>query len=282
MQIGVSGAGGKLGKAVVSELLARGEGHGIVGISRSPEKLEGGFDKREGDYDRPEGLVQAYQGLDRLLIIPSADLRPGVRGVQTKAAIDAALKAGVGQIFLVSAAGTREAAVPALYESYWTAEQALIGSASRWTILRMNYYAESMQEEIMMSSERGVLVGLGAERVAYASRDDMAAALAGALVSDGHSGAIYDMTGPEVLTGEQRAAIASDVLGRPFSFAVIEEEQLRAAMSLAGLPDVVVAAMVDIKKTFAAGYFDVVTGDIERLSGRKPRSFRDVLAATPV
>ncbi|MEH7838053.1 NAD(P)H-binding protein [Rhizobium laguerreae] len=116
MQIGVSGAGGKLGSVVVSELLARGGGHGIVGISRSPEKLEGGFDKREGDYDRPEGLAQAYQGLDQLLIIPSADLRPGIRGVQMKAAIDAALKAGVGQIFLVSAAGTREAAVPALGE----------------------------------------------------------------------------------------------------------------------------------------------------------------------
>ncbi|NKK68663.1 SDR family oxidoreductase [Rhizobium leguminosarum] len=281
MQIGVSGAGGKLGSVVVSELLARGGGHGIVGISRSPEKLEGGFDKREGDYDRPEGLVQAYQGLDRLLIIPSADLRPGIRGVQMKAAIDAALKAGVGQIFLVSAAGTREAAVPELGESYWTAEQALIRSASRWTILRMNYYAEAMQEEIIMSRDRGVLVGLGDERVAYASRDDMAAALAGALVSDGHSGAIYNLTGPDTVTGQQRAAIASAALRSPFSFAAIEEDQLRAAMSLAGLPDLVVAAIVEIKKTFIAGYFDVVTGDIERLSGRKPRSFRDVLAATP-
>ncbi|MBY5748727.1 SDR family oxidoreductase [Rhizobium leguminosarum] len=281
MQIGVSGAGGKLGSVVVSELLARGGGHGIVGISRSPEKLEGGFDKREGDYDRPEGLAQAYQGLDRLLIIPSADLRPGIRGVQMKAAIDAALKAGVGQIFLVSAAGTREAAVPALGESYWTAEQALVRSASRWTILRMNYYAEAMQEEIIMSRDRGVLAGLGDERVAYASRDDMAAALAGALVSDGHSGAIYNLTGPDTVTGQQRAAIASDVLRSPFSFAAIEEDQLRAAMSLAGLPDLVVAAIVEIKKTFIAGYFDLVTGDIERLSGRKPRSFRDVLAATP-
>ncbi|MBY5795011.1 NAD(P)H-binding protein [Rhizobium leguminosarum bv. viciae] len=281
MQIGVSGAGGKLGSVVVSELLARGGGHGIVGISRSPEKLEGGFDKREGDYDRPEGLAQAYQGLDRLLIIPSADLRPVIRGVQMKAAIDAALKAGVGQIFLVSAAGTREAAVPALGESYWTAEQALVRSASRWTILRMNYYAEAMQEEIIMSRDRGILAGLGDERVAYASRDDMAAALAGALVSDGHSGAIYNLTGPDTVTGQQRAAIASEALRSPFSFAAIEEDQLRAAMSLAGLPDLVVAAIVEIKKTFIAGYFDLVTGDIERLSGRKPRSFRDVLAATP-
>ncbi|MEH7838052.1 hypothetical protein V7796_20570 [Rhizobium laguerreae] len=132
-----------------------------------------------------------------------------------------------------------------------------------------------------MSRDRGVLAGLGDERVAYASRDDMAAALAGALVSDGHSGAIYNLTGPDTVTGQQRAAIASDVLRSPFSFAAIEEDQLRAAMSLAGLPDLVVAAIVEIKKTFIAGYFDLVTGDIERLSGRKPRSFRGVLAATP-
>lgn len=40
--------------------------------------------------------------------------------------------------------------------------------------------------------EKGAVQGMssGAERVAYVSRDDLAAALAGALVSEGHAGAI--------------------------------------------------------------------------------------------
>lgn len=277
MKIGVSGASGKLGKAVVSELLARGGD--VVGISRSPEKIEGEFEKRSGDYDQPEGLVEAYKGLDRLLLIPSSDMRPGARGVQLKAAIEAAVQAGVGHIYLMSAAGTREAEVPALGESYWTGEQTLIKSGTRWTILRMNYYSESMVEEIMMSKDKGALVGLGDERVAYISRDDMAGAVAGALVGEGNAGAIYNLTGPAVITGTERAEIVSDVLGTPFSFVTIKEDQLKGGMAQAGLPDIVVAAVLDIKKTFVEGYFDVLTTDVERLSGKAPRSFRDVLAA---
>ena len=61
-------------------------------------------------------------------------------------------------------------------------EQTLIRTAPRWTILRMNYYAESMADEIKMSLGTGVLAGLGDERVAYVSRDDVAAAAAGAAV----------------------------------------------------------------------------------------------------
>ena len=39
MKIGVSGASGHLGRAVVSELLERADGHEIVAISRTPETI---------------------------------------------------------------------------------------------------------------------------------------------------------------------------------------------------------------------------------------------------
>jgi NAD(P)H dehydrogenase (quinone) len=37
MKIGVSGARGHLGRAVVSELLQRADGHEVVAITRTPE-----------------------------------------------------------------------------------------------------------------------------------------------------------------------------------------------------------------------------------------------------
>lgn len=277
MKIGVSGASGKLGGAIASELLKRGAD--VIAISRSPDKIAGGFETRVGDYDQPETLAAAYAGLDRLVLIPSADLRPGVRGVQLKTAIDAAVKAGVQHIMLLSAAGTREASVPALGESYWTAEQHLIRTASHWTILRMNYYAQSMIDEIKMSQGQGMLAGLSEDRVAYVSRDDVAAATAGALVSEGHAGAIYNLTGPTVLTGLELAALASNKLGKTINFVVITEDQLRGGLAQAGLPEVVVNAVVDIKKTFIDGHFDVLTSDVERLSGQAPKTFRDVFAS---
>jgi len=282
MKIGISGASGQLGQAVLKELAQRGGGHEVVGISRSPDKVPSPAQGRPGDFDAPQTLRAAFAGLDRLLLIPSADLGPGVRGRQLRGAIDAAVDAGVKHLFLMSAAGTRKTEAPALSEAFWTAEQHLIRTAPLWTILRMNYYAESMAQEIQMSAAMGVLAGLGEERVAYVSRDDLAAAAAGALLGEGHAGAIYNGTGPAAVTGEERAQTASQVLGKPLGYAVIDETRLRGGLSQAGLPEIVVNVMVDIKKNFVRGDFDVVTTDIERLSGRPPKSFRAILASTAV
>jgi NAD(P)H dehydrogenase (quinone) len=104
MKLGVSGASGKLARAVLENLAKRGDGHSVVGISRSPNAVPSPIEGRRGDYDDPASLVSAYDGVDRLLIIPSADLRPGVRGGQLRTAIDAAVKAGVSHIVLMSAA----------------------------------------------------------------------------------------------------------------------------------------------------------------------------------
>jgi len=197
-----------------------------------------------------------------------------------RAAIDAANQAGVSHVVLMSAAGTREAADSSIGGAYWAGEQHLIKTAPHWTILRMNYYAESMAEEIQMSLGMNVLTGLGDERVAYVSRDDLAAAAAGALLGDGHAGAIYNGTGTAIVSGPEKAAIVSEILGKPLSYAVISEDQLRGGLSQASLPPFVIDAIAEIKQTFVQGYFDILTSDVERLSRRAPRSFRDVVATT--
>jgi nucleoside-diphosphate-sugar epimerase len=63
MKIGVSGASGHLGSAVVSELLKRASGHEVVAITRAPETVSGPVQGRFGDYDRPESLAEAYADL---------------------------------------------------------------------------------------------------------------------------------------------------------------------------------------------------------------------------
>lgn len=279
MKIGISGASGQLGQEVLSQLAQRGPQHSLVGVSRSPRTGGTGFEGRFGDYNQPHSLVKAYEGLDRLLVIPSADLAPGVRGSQLRAAIDAARQAGVGHVFLMSAAGTHEAAPPSLGEAYWVGEQALIGTIARWTILRMNYYAKSMADEIKMSLGGGVLAGLGDERVAYVSRDDVAAAAAGALLGEGHAGAIYNLTGPAIVTGPERAAIVTEIAGKPVGYAPIAVEQLRGGLAQAGLPEVIVDAMTEIKTSFIEGKFDIVTRDVERLAARPAQTLRQILAA---
>ena len=279
MKIGVSGASGHLGRAVVSELLPRPGGHEVVAITRTPETVSGPAQARFGDYNRPESLAEAYAGLDRLLIITTIDAEPGRRGAQNVAAIDAAVKAGVKHIVFTSAVGTRQEEEPARGASYWRGEQHLIAKAPAWTILRMNFYAEAFVQLAQAALRQGVLAGLAENRAAFVAREDVAAAAAGILIGDGHAGAIYSATGRERVSGAERAAIISEITGKPVAFRVITDEQLRAGLTQAGLPAGAINIVVGIQASFAAGAFDIVTGDVERLGGRPPKLFRDVLAA---
>ena len=278
MKIGVSGASGHLGRATVAELVQRSGAHEVVAISRTPQAITAPAQGRFGDYDQPETLAAAYAGLDRLLIITTVDPEPGKRGAQNIAAIDAAVKAGVKHIVFMSAVGTRQEEEPARGASYWRGEQHLIARAPAWTILRMNFYAEAFIQLAQASLGQGVMAGLAENRAGFVARADVAAAAAGILLGDGHVGAIYNATGPERLSGAERAALIAEITGRPLAFRVITEEQLRAALSRAGLPAGAVNIVVGIQASFAAGAFDMLTGDVERLGGRPATPLRTVLA----
>jgi NAD(P)H dehydrogenase (quinone) len=96
MKVGISGAGGQLGAGLVRHALARTSASDIVAITRNPTKLEKlsqqGIEVRAGDFNQPQGLAAAFRGIERLVIIPTADLQPGVRSRQQASAIDAAVR----------------------------------------------------------------------------------------------------------------------------------------------------------------------------------------------
>ena len=75
----------------------------------------------------------------------------------------------------------------------------------------------------------------------------------------------------------QVLGLVAEITGWPLAFLVITEEQLRAGLTQASLPAQVVNTVISIQAAFAAGAFDIVTGDVERLGGRPPKPLRDVL-----
>ncbi|WP_242401123.1 NAD(P)H-binding protein [Acetobacter okinawensis] len=275
----MSGASGQLGSAVVQALAETVAAENLVAISRTP-KTDRTYAGRLGDYDQSETLVAAYQGLDRLLLIPGADLRPGIRSRQMLAAVDAAAQAEVGHVFLLSATGTQREGESAVGAAYWHSEQALIKSAiPAWTILRMSYFSETLVEEVRMSLTAGGLAMLEDSRVSFVSRGDVAKAAAAALTSEGHEGAIYQLTGSEALRGEAVCRLVAQQIQRPFALNVMPAEELRAGLLKTGLPDVVADAVVSMKARQARGAYDIVSGDIVRLTGGTPCSLAEILAS---
>ncbi len=280
MKIGVSGANGNIGRAVVARLQALAPGEEIIAISRTPNTQAGAVQTRLDDYDKPETLASAYAGLDRLLLIPGADLQPGVRSRQAVAMVDAAVAAGVGHIFLLSATGTREEAEPAIGAGYWASEHQLVRSAARrWTILRMSFFAETFVQMSQPAVQMGAMFGLADTRMSLVSRADVAAGLAGALAGENQVGAIFNLTGPAALSGAERAAALADAAGKTLPFEVVSEDRLRDMLAQGGLPPPMADMMIGMLAHQASGAYDIVTGDIEMLSGRAPKPFRDVLAS---
>lgn len=282
MKIGVSGASGQLGGVTVKELLERAAGqHSVVAITRTPEKIAiDDVEARFGDYNQPSSLIEAYKGLDRLLLIPSSEVIPGRRSEQFIAAIDAAVEAGVPHIVLISSTGVRNTEKSNIAFDYFASEQHLMRKASKWSILRMNYYSEYFIMDAQMSLAHGVLSGLTESKVAFVSRDDIAAAAAGLLLGDNHEGAIYNGTGPESLTGAQRAELIAKASGKPLSFITVPVETLQDQLQQVGLPAEIINLVVSSQQNFSNGDYDIVTGDIEKLSGRPARSLESILSIT--
>jgi NAD(P)H dehydrogenase (quinone) len=278
MNIGISGASGHLGSATVRALKGRLDAKAnIVAISRNPDKIAAlGVETRAGDFDKPATLTEAFRGLDKLVVIPTSDMTPAARSKQACAAIVQAVAAGVRHITYLSAAGARYAELPHLWESYFVPEQALMRAAKEWSILRMAFYAESFLDRAKLSLAQGVFASSSSAPVNFVARDDVAAAAAGLIATEGHHGAIYNATGPETFDGAGRAAVVAQVTGKPFAFVQVPLEQILATLKARNLPPAVLDAVASVEDMWAKGAFDITTGDVARLAGRRPRRLIDV------
>jgi NAD(P)H dehydrogenase (quinone) len=163
-------------------------------------------------------------------------------------------------------------------ETHFATEQALITSGARWTLLRMSIYAEMLLDGARRALSTHPYAALPGAPAAYIVRDDLAAAAAGLLTTNGHEGVTYHATGPESLTAAQIADIIAQVSETNVRFSPITVAQLESGLNSAGLPPAIVNAISRFQQALQAGAFDVVTGDIGRLCGYGAESVEEFLS----
>jgi len=110
------------------------------------------------------------------------------------------------------------------------------------------------------------------------AKDDAAAAAAVVLTTDGHRGRTYDITGPELVTVGDLAAIASELTGRPVEHDDVDDDAMRAIFLSAGVDRP--GDLVSFGRAIREGWFAVPTGDVEALTGRSGRTMRELLEAS--
>ena len=204
----------------------------------------------------------------------------GNRVGQHTAAIDAAAAAGVGHVLYTSGLNAGSALPLVVSHDHGATEQAIRDRGLRWTALRNGLYAESQVAAAARAVASGHLVhNNGDGATAYVSREDCAAAAAAALTGEGHEDRIYDITGPELVTQAQLAAMVSDITGRPVEAVAIDDEEATHNLTAVGLPADAAMAYASFGTAIREGVLDVVSSDVEDLTGRPPRSLRDILEA---
>lgn len=277
----VTGASGHLGRRVV-ELLAGKGANNLIAATRTPDKLAGlsGVEVRRADFSDPASLDAAFAGADRVLVISTDRIDvPGLRIQQHRAAVEAARRAGVKRILYTSMLNPDRSFIPFAPDHLET-ERAIEESGLEFTILRVSWYAEGL-----LGSLAGPLAtgkwhsAAGNGRISYVAREDVARAAAAALASSGGANERLDITGAELLTISEIAKIASEVTGKSIEVMPISNEALEKQLAAAGLPPFVIPIVLGTDRNIRAGYFDVASDAVQRMTGKPPQSVREFLTA---
>ncbi len=280
----ITGASGQLGRRVVEILLEKNAGT-IIAATRTPEKLADfaarGVIVRKADFDDPASLATAFAGVDRLLLI-STDMVmvPGARIKQHLNAVTAAEDAGVKHIVYTSLVNPGPDSPVTLAPDHHATEAALDATKIGWTVLRENIYAENALGTIQQAIQLGSLYSAAGDgKTAYISREDCAQAAVAALASTFEGRRTLDITGPEALSRDDLAKIASQISGKTITYVPLTVEVLTQNLLGAGLPQVIADLVASFDAGVAKGKFDEVSNSVEELTGRKPVSVADFVAA---
>ncbi|HTN60801.1 MAG TPA: SDR family oxidoreductase [Devosia sp.] len=293
MKLIISGASGQFGRSAVEKLMRRMPAEDLILVTRTTDKLADfearGAEIRFGDFDQPESLESAFKGGDRLLLISGT--RVGKRIPQHKAAIEAAVKAGVPHIVYTSFVGITPENPSVAVIDHRATEQMLRDSGLIWTALRDQHYADAM---VINMGQNFVRTGTWLSstqggREALVWREDCVECAVAALTGDGHENKVYNITGPELLSFRDIAGMIEEVSGRPIEFTDTDDAGMYAMFDAMGIPREPVDRlsvsgvdwnsddMVSFEAAIRDGHFAVISDDVEKLTGRKPRSVRQMI-----
>ncbi|PWF85060.1 NAD(P)-dependent oxidoreductase [Kocuria rosea] len=282
MSIVITGATGRLGRHVISSLLRLDvQLPDLVAAGRDEEKLgalrELGLATVRADYTEPATLDEAFAGADTVLLISSSEV--GIRVPQHRNAVDAAVRAGVSRLVYTSALGADRGKL-LLADEHLATEEAIAASGLPFTILRNGWYTENFEPALRHAETTGVvLASAGDGRVASATREDYAEAIASVLAQDGHAGQTYELSGDVAWSFDELAAALTEVLDREVTYRRLTPEQHLAELERTGVDESTARFLVALDANIEDGALDLVTGDLSRLLGRRTTALVDALRA---
>lgn len=221
MTILVIGATGRVGRHVVEQLVTRDASVRV--LTRDPAKaaFPAGVDVAKGDLLDIDSLRAAFVGVRTLFLLNAVT---GDEFTQAIVTLNVAREAGVDRVVYLSVFDADRAVNVPHFAVKSGAERMLEAMNFGATILRPAYFIdnEAMVKDVIL--QHGVYpMPIGGKGVAMVDARDIAEVAAIELIRRDRAPdklpiETINVVGPETLTGEDVAAIWSDVLGRPIAY----------------------------------------------------------------
>jgi uncharacterized protein YbjT (DUF2867 family) len=221
----VTGATGRIGRAVVAELLDAGVP--VRALTRRPEAagLPAAVEVVAGDLSVPDSLDAALQGVGSVFLLWTA-------APATAPSVIKRLASHASRIVFLSS--PHQTCHPFFQQPNPMAvlhadiERLIAAAGIASTVIRPGMFASNARFWWGDMIRGGVVRWpFGGAETAPIDERDVAAVVARSLYEDGHAGGDYVLTGPESLSQADQVRIIGESIGRPIRFQELSPEEFR-------------------------------------------------------
>jgi len=252
----VLGGTGKTGRRIAAGLEAKGIPVRTGSRSASPPF----------DWNDEAGWNACLEGVTAAYISYAPDLAmPGATDA-IQAFVDRATQHGVERLVLLSGRGEPEAQA---------CERIVQESCAEWTVVRASWFFQNFSEgaftEMVLAGQ--ITLPAGDVQEPFVDVDDIAEVAVAALSEPGHTGEVYEVTGPRLMTFAGVASELSETIGRDIEFIEVPHDAFIKGAKESGAPREVVWMLDYLFSTVLDGRNAHLTDGVQRALGREPRDF---------
>ena len=254
----VLGATGKTGRRIVSSL-------GDLGV---PVRLGSRSASPSFDWNNSATWDACLEGVTKIYINYAPDLAmPGATDAISELG-RRARAAGVKHLVLLSGRGEEEAQA---------CEAIIQASGIDWTIVRASWFNQNFSEGAFVDMVRAGQITLPdvSTPEPFVDVDDIAEVAVVALTKPGHSGELYEVTGPRMLTLGDIAEELSNATGRTIKYTPIPHDAFVQGVAESGAPQDVLWMLDYLFATVLDDRNAYIADGVQRALGRQPKDFAD-------
>ena len=185
---------------------------------------------------------------------------------------------GIKHIVKVSSLGTSLDSKFGIGRYHAMTEKDIRDSGIPFTFLQPHSFMQNFIFDVeTIKNQNAFFAPMGDGKIAMIDARDIAAVAVKTLTVDGHENNTYVLTGPKSISYHDISNAFTFFLGKDIKYIPISSEEAHKGMLDSGMPEWLADDLTGLNKVFAAGKASDISHDVEKVTGRKARLFKDYL-----